>query len=97
MSFILKIHQKRLACQDADKKWVSTFLAPISEHGTLFSCDIKEPKGNSKKKTKTRLIDYWVVGRIYPDDRELYICFQDELGVPNLLETAFKLAFFASK
>jgi len=87
--------QKRFSQQDGDKKWVSKALAPISEHGILFNCDVVDPRDAHKKKPRLRQVSYWVIGRIYPNQREVYVCFQDSSVAQNLLEIAFKLAYYS--
>jgi hypothetical protein len=84
--------RNRLEERGYDKKWVSRALAPISEHGVLFNCQVTEPRDLHKKKPRKREVNYWVVGRIYPEEREIYICYEDGPMSQNLIEVAYKIA-----
>jgi len=83
--------RKRLRDQDNDKKWVSRTLAPICEHGTMFQCQVTDPKAGLLK-TKTKFVNYWVVGRLYLDKRATFLCYQDTIVPQDHVECAFRLA-----
>ncbi|CAG7823708.1 unnamed protein product [Allacma fusca] len=83
--------RRKLGNREGDWKWVSKALTPISEHGSLFECQVHENVGGKKKK-KWRKLSYWVIGRLYEDQKEIYICLQDTLEHHNVLELAFKIA-----
>lgn len=78
-----------------DTKWVSKSLAPISEHGILFNCDVVDPRDVHKKKPRLIQLSYWVIGRMYSNQRELYVCYQDSSMSQNLVEIAFRLAYYS--
>ncbi|ODN01367.1 Protein inturned [Orchesella cincta] len=84
--------RQRLEERGNDKKWVSRALAPISEHGILFNCQLTDPRDLNKKKPRKRDVYYWVVGRIYPDEREIFVCYEDGPMSQNLIEIAYKIA-----
>ncbi|CAC5374341.1 INTU [Mytilus coruscus] len=62
----------------------------VKEQGVMFTCVIPQHLENSKKQPPPLSLTYWVVGRKFPDEKEMYVCFHE--SVPQTaIEMAFKL------
>ncbi|XP_052078320.1 protein inturned-like isoform X2 [Mytilus californianus] len=62
----------------------------VKEQGVMFTCVIPQHLENSKKQPPPLSLTYWAVGRKFPDEKEMYVCFHE--SVPQTaIEMAFKL------
>ncbi|XP_076118003.1 protein inturned-like isoform X1 [Mytilus galloprovincialis] len=76
---------------DQPKKYgEDTSFTNVKEQGVMFTCVIPQHLENSKKQPPPLSLTYWVVGRKFPDEKEMYVCFHE--SVPQTaIEMAFKL------
>jgi len=86
-----KNSRETLSRRAGNHRWASKAIAPVTEHGTLFTCSPPDPPGQRYKK-KAKKINYWLVGRLYDEHREVFVCLQDTVANESVREIAFKMA-----
>lgn len=84
------VQNKTKQLENPRKYGDNTSFCAVKEHGILFTCIIPQHSENSKKQPPPLSLTYWVIGRLFPDEKEMYVCFQE--SVPQTaVEMAFKL------
>ncbi|KAL3880857.1 hypothetical protein ACJMK2_033063, partial [Sinanodonta woodiana] len=92
---IHRIFQKHTVVQDTCRKESGcqfgqcTAWQSIREEGIMFVCT--SGIGTGPKKPLPSLA-YWVVGRLFPGQQEMYVCFQDGIQ-QSMVEMAFSQTF----